>query len=125
MSFGRYTGWTLGEIGRTDLEYLEWLDRMPIGRAFGPEIDALLRQHGRRSSTGDGPHHGRRMLLRPRHRHRERRVGLRERIGGVVADVAAGVQAAAAQLAQHPFVVGCDLLMIHPRREHDRRINPQ
>ena len=31
LTFGRYTGWSLGEIARTDLEYLEWLDRMPIG----------------------------------------------------------------------------------------------
>src|SRR4051812_12281490 len=29
VMFGRYDGWTIGEIGRTDPEYLEWLDRMP------------------------------------------------------------------------------------------------
>jgi curved DNA-binding protein CbpA len=56
VTFGRYEGWTLGEIARRDLEYLEWLDRMPIGRTYQAEIDALLRQHGRRSrpATGDG-----------------------------------------------------------------------
>jgi curved DNA-binding protein CbpA len=48
LNFGRYAGWSLGEIGRTDLEYLEWLDRMPIGRAYQAEIDALLRARGRR-----------------------------------------------------------------------------
>jgi hypothetical protein len=48
VGFGRYLGWTLGEIARTDLEYLEWLDRMPIGRMYQAEIDVLLRQHGRR-----------------------------------------------------------------------------
>jgi curved DNA-binding protein CbpA len=48
VTFGRYDGWTLGEIARTDLEYLEWLDRMPIGRTYQAEIDVLLRQHGRR-----------------------------------------------------------------------------
>ena len=48
VTFGRYEGWTLGEIARTDLEYLEWLDRMPIGRTYQAEIDALLRRAGRR-----------------------------------------------------------------------------
>ncbi len=51
VTFGRYAGWSLGEIGRTDLEYLEWLDRMPIGRPYRPEIDAILRRSGRRRST--------------------------------------------------------------------------
>ncbi len=48
INFGRYDGWSLGEIARTDLEYLEWLDRMPIGRTYQAEIDVLLRKHGRR-----------------------------------------------------------------------------
>ena len=51
LTFGRYTGWSLGEIARTDLEYLEWLDRMPIGRPYRDEIDAILRQSGRRRSA--------------------------------------------------------------------------
>jgi curved DNA-binding protein CbpA len=54
VTFGRYEGWTLGEIARRDLEYLEWLDRMPIGRTYHSEIDALLRQHGRRSRAPSG-----------------------------------------------------------------------
>jgi curved DNA-binding protein CbpA len=54
ITFGRYEGWTLGEIARTDLEYLEWLDRMPIGRTYQAEIDILLREHGRRVAAGDG-----------------------------------------------------------------------
>ena len=33
-----------------DLEYLEWLDRMAIGRAYRDEVDGLLRQAGRRRS---------------------------------------------------------------------------
>jgi hypothetical protein len=54
VTFGRYQGWTLGEVARTDLEYLEWLDRMPIGRTYQAEIDALLRRHGRRvTATAD------------------------------------------------------------------------
>ncbi|HYO42622.1 MAG TPA: J domain-containing protein [Candidatus Limnocylindrales bacterium] len=52
VTFGRYQGWTIGEIARADLEYLEWLDRMPIGRTYQAEIDVFLRQHGRR---GDAP----------------------------------------------------------------------
>ncbi len=48
LNFGRYNGWSLGEIARKDLEYLEWLDRMAIGRTYRGEIDTLLRQAGRR-----------------------------------------------------------------------------
>ena len=51
LNFGRYAGWSLGEIARTDLEYLEWLDRMPIGRTYQAEIDGLLRSHGLRTSA--------------------------------------------------------------------------
>ena len=54
LKFGRYMGWSIGEIARTDLEYLEWLDRMSIGRAYRDEIDQVLRRAGRRrSSTAD------------------------------------------------------------------------
>jgi curved DNA-binding protein CbpA len=53
VTFGRYTGWSLGEIGRSDLEYLEWLDRAPIGRQYRDEIDAILRRAGRRTSAQD------------------------------------------------------------------------
>ncbi len=48
ITFGRYDGWTIGEIARTDPEYLEWLDRMPIGRTYQAEIDTILRKQGRR-----------------------------------------------------------------------------
>jgi curved DNA-binding protein CbpA len=51
LTFGRYAGWSLGEIARRDLEYIEWLDRMPIGRSYRDEIDALLRRTGRRRSA--------------------------------------------------------------------------
>lgn len=51
LSFGRYNGWSLGEIARQDLEYIEWLDRMPIGRSFREELDAILRASGRRRSA--------------------------------------------------------------------------
>jgi curved DNA-binding protein CbpA len=51
LTFGRYSGWSLGEIARHDLEYIEWLDRMPIGRAYRDELDAILRASGRRRSA--------------------------------------------------------------------------
>jgi curved DNA-binding protein CbpA len=51
LNFGRYAGWSLGEISRRDLEYLEWLDRTPIGRPYRDEIDAILRATGRRRSA--------------------------------------------------------------------------
>lgn len=53
LGFGRYAGWSLGEIARMDGEYLEWLDRMPIGRTYQQEIDMLLRQSGRRRAKPD------------------------------------------------------------------------
>ena len=51
LNFGRYMGWSLGEVARNDLEYIEWLDRTPIGRSYQQEIDVLLRQFGRRTSA--------------------------------------------------------------------------
>ncbi len=51
LNFGRYAGWSLGEIARGDLEYLEWLDRTPIGRPYRDEIDVILRRTGRRRSA--------------------------------------------------------------------------
>lgn len=51
LTFGRYAGWSLGEIARHDLEYLEWLDRMPIGRSYRDEVDVILRRSGRRRSA--------------------------------------------------------------------------
>jgi curved DNA-binding protein CbpA len=51
LTFGRYAGWSLGEIARRDIEFLEWLDRAPIGRQYREEIDPLLRRAGRRRSA--------------------------------------------------------------------------
>ena len=65
LTFGRYAGWSLGEIGRRDLEYIEWLDRMPIGRPYRDEIDGILRRAGRRTSA-DAESADRRGLFRRR-----------------------------------------------------------
>jgi len=51
LNFGRYAGWSLGEVARHDLEYVEWLDRAPIGRNYRQEIDDILRTSGRRRSA--------------------------------------------------------------------------
>jgi curved DNA-binding protein CbpA len=65
LNFGRYDGWSLGEIARTDLEYIEWLDRTPIGRPYRQEIDEILRRTGRRKSA-EAEAKERRGLFRPR-----------------------------------------------------------
>lgn len=54
LNFGRYAGWSLGEVARSDVEYIEWLDRAPIGRNYRQEIDDILRAKGRRKSADAG-----------------------------------------------------------------------
>jgi curved DNA-binding protein CbpA len=44
LDFGRYAGWSLGEIARYDTDYLEWLVRATFGRRLREEIELLLRQ---------------------------------------------------------------------------------
>jgi len=51
LNFGRYAGWSLGEVARHDIEYIEWLDRAPIGRNYRQEVDGILRASGRRRSA--------------------------------------------------------------------------
>jgi curved DNA-binding protein CbpA len=53
LNFGRYAGWSLGEVARHDIEYIEWLDRAPIGRNYRAEVDSILRSTGRRRSAED------------------------------------------------------------------------
>jgi curved DNA-binding protein CbpA len=42
ITFGRYEGWSIGEIARVDREFLEWLRGVPAGRHLQHNIDALL-----------------------------------------------------------------------------------
>jgi len=42
IDFGRYQGWTLGQVGRHDPDYLEWLARASAGHRYRAEIDRLL-----------------------------------------------------------------------------------
>jgi curved DNA-binding protein CbpA len=45
LDFGRYAGWSIPDVARHDVDYLEWLARTPNGRRFEQEIeDALGRQ---------------------------------------------------------------------------------
>jgi curved DNA-binding protein CbpA len=44
VDFGRYSGWTLGQIKRRDPSFLEWLLRAPAGRHLKDEIQQLIRR---------------------------------------------------------------------------------
>lgn len=44
VDFGRYSGWTLGQIKRRDPGFLEWLMRVPAGQRYRDEISTLLRR---------------------------------------------------------------------------------
>lgn len=43
LDFGRYEGWTLGEVVKRDPDYLAWLRRHQSGARFRDQIDILLR----------------------------------------------------------------------------------
>ncbi len=47
LDFGRYAGWSLGEIARRDRDYLEWLLRATVARKLRGEVEALLRSNRR------------------------------------------------------------------------------
>ena len=42
LDFGRYAGFSLGELAIKDPDYLEWLARTPFGRRLQREIEAIL-----------------------------------------------------------------------------------
>ena len=44
LDFGRYQGWTLGEVVKRDPEYLDWLRRHQSGARYRDQIDILLRK---------------------------------------------------------------------------------
>ena len=43
LDFGRYEGWTLGEVAQRDPDYLDWLRRHASGARYRDAIDILLR----------------------------------------------------------------------------------
>jgi curved DNA-binding protein CbpA len=42
LSFGRYAGWSIGELARHDPDYLRWLSRHSSGLRYRDEIRARL-----------------------------------------------------------------------------------
>jgi curved DNA-binding protein CbpA len=47
LDFGRYEGYTIAQIARSDPDYLRWLSRHSAGARFRAEIDAQLRRAGK------------------------------------------------------------------------------
>jgi curved DNA-binding protein CbpA len=47
LEFGRYKGWSLGQIAAYDPDYLEWFDRSPAGRQYRTEIAQLKHRAAR------------------------------------------------------------------------------
>lgn len=41
LDFGRYRGWTLGQVAAYDSDYLDWFERSPVGRQYRAEIAQL------------------------------------------------------------------------------------
>lgn len=44
LTYGRYEGWSIGQIAVADPDFLEWLRSVPGGRYLRPEIDAILKE---------------------------------------------------------------------------------
>jgi curved DNA-binding protein CbpA len=42
IDFGRYAGWSIPELARTDPDFLDWLARTPNGRRYRREIESVL-----------------------------------------------------------------------------------
>ena len=51
LPFGRYSGWTLSQVARWDIDYLRWLSRHSSGIRFKSEIDQLLQSRGAANSA--------------------------------------------------------------------------
>jgi curved DNA-binding protein CbpA len=60
LDFGRYAGWSIGQLASHDPIYLEWLERTPIGRPFRSEIMAVLEQRGSVATAVPAPSRSRR-----------------------------------------------------------------
>jgi curved DNA-binding protein CbpA len=44
LSFGRYRGWSIAQVGAYDRNYLEWLSRTMAGRTYTTELKQVLSQ---------------------------------------------------------------------------------
>jgi curved DNA-binding protein CbpA len=38
LDFGRYRGWSLGQVAKYDPDFIEWFERSPMGRQYRTEI---------------------------------------------------------------------------------------
>lgn len=47
LEFGRYKGWSIGQVATHDPDFLEWLQRSPSGRQYRAEIATFLARLGR------------------------------------------------------------------------------
>jgi curved DNA-binding protein CbpA len=47
LDFGRYKGWSIGQVATHDPDFLEWLQRSPSGRQYRAEIATYLARLGR------------------------------------------------------------------------------
>lgn len=57
LDFGRYAGWSLGQLVDKDPDYLEWMARTSIGRRLSPEVRTLLdARAASRSAVAMGSH---------------------------------------------------------------------
>jgi len=63
LDFGRYAGWSLADLARHDPDYLEWLARTMMGRAYQEEIDKMLALRRPRPLSISTPARGRRGLF--------------------------------------------------------------
>jgi curved DNA-binding protein CbpA len=54
LTFGRYAGWSIGEVAQVDPAHLDWLRRAPIGRGYGNAIEAVFRELAARPLTLGG-----------------------------------------------------------------------
>jgi hypothetical protein len=57
LDFGRYAGWSILDLSRSDPDYLLWLERTPIGRSFRNDIASALqsRQVAGAAFSASGP----------------------------------------------------------------------
>lgn len=54
MTYGRYEGWSIGEIAQHDPGWLRWLRRVPAGRQFANDIDMVFAELEARPLTLGG-----------------------------------------------------------------------
>jgi curved DNA-binding protein CbpA len=54
LTFGRYSGWSIGEVAQVDPEFLRWLRDVPNGRGLRRDIDAVFAELQARPRTLGG-----------------------------------------------------------------------